>query len=182
VAIISRSELLRFIFNPFGVGPSTALPQVPPGAIHIQPLSGLPQVSPVALISRSELLRFIFNPFGVGGPPRPFPRFHQLLLSRGANYYVSYSTPSGLGPSTALPQVSPVALISRSELLRFIFNPFGVGALHDPSPGLSRVASYCVSPLALISRSELLRFIFNPFGVISLRSLLRLARRWHIFH
>jgi len=40
-AIISRSELLRFIFNPFGVGASgTHFPQVPPGAIHIQPLRG----------------------------------------------------------------------------------------------------------------------------------------------
>ncbi len=54
--IISRSELLRFTFNPFGVGASGAhFPQVAPVAIHIQPLSGLrcmipnPQVAPVAI-------------------------------------------------------------------------------------------------------------------------------------
>jgi hypothetical protein len=49
------------------------------------------------------------------------------LLSRVASYCVS--TPTGLGPSTALPQVAPVAIISLRELLRFTFNPFGVGTL-----------------------------------------------------
>jgi hypothetical protein len=55
-AIISRSELLRFIFNPFGVGASqSSLPQVFLKAIHIQPLQGwhvlytFPQVPPVAI-------------------------------------------------------------------------------------------------------------------------------------
>ncbi|OQY49743.1 MAG: hypothetical protein B6247_22815 [Candidatus Parabeggiatoa sp. nov. 2] len=39
-AIISRSELLRFTFNPYGVGAFYDLPQVAPVAIHIQPLRG----------------------------------------------------------------------------------------------------------------------------------------------
>ncbi|RKZ55483.1 MAG: hypothetical protein DRR08_24195, partial [Candidatus Parabeggiatoa sp. nov. 2] len=39
-AIISLRSLLRFTFNPFRVGASTAFPQVSPGAIHIQPLRG----------------------------------------------------------------------------------------------------------------------------------------------
>ena len=35
--------------------------------------------------------------------------------------------PKGIvGALVSSPQVSPVALISRSELLRFTFNPFGV--------------------------------------------------------
>ncbi len=39
--IISLSELLRFTFNPFGVGTSGGhFPQVAPVAIHIQPLQG----------------------------------------------------------------------------------------------------------------------------------------------
>ena len=59
MAIISRSELLRFTFNPFGVGAY----QIP-----------FPQVLPVAIISRSELLRFTFNPFGVGAYQIPFPQ------------------------------------------------------------------------------------------------------------
>jgi AAA15 family ATPase/GTPase len=41
VAIISLRSLLRFIFNPYGVGASGAhFPQVSPVAIHIQPLRG----------------------------------------------------------------------------------------------------------------------------------------------
>ena len=48
-AIISRSELLRFAFTPIGVEALVAhFPQVPPVAIHIQPLSGLARLSPFA--------------------------------------------------------------------------------------------------------------------------------------
>jgi len=49
----------------------------------------------------------------------------------------SYSTPSGLGPSPAFPQVAPGAIISLRSLLRFVFNPFGVGAFSGLSPGFS---------------------------------------------
>jgi hypothetical protein len=116
-AIISRSELLRFIFNPFGVGASLC-----------HKTTGFTK----AIISRSELLRFIFNPFGVGTFHIPFHRFYLWLLSRSARYYVSYSTPLGLVQNLQNPQVSPVAIISLRSLLRFIFNPFGVGTFHIP--------------------------------------------------
>jgi len=46
------------------------------------------------------------------------------LLSRVASYCVSHSTPLGLG--WFFSQVPPGAIISRSELLRFRFNPFEV--------------------------------------------------------
>ncbi|GEM_PF-2449251 len=70
-----------------------------------------------------------------------FVFFHPLLIP------YSHSTPTGLGPSTALPQVAPVAihiqplrgwgpprLFHRLHLWLFIFNPYGVEALL-PSPG-----------------------------------------------
>ncbi len=68
----------------------------------------------------------------------------------------THSTPLGL-TLPLLPQVSPVAIISLRSLLRFIFNPFGVGAsgAHFPQVFLK----------AIISLRSLLRFIFNPFGV-----------------
>jgi hypothetical protein len=47
-----------------------------------------------------------------------------------------------------LPQVSPRAIISRSELLRFKFNPFGV-----------------VVFVMLLPQVFLRLFKFNPFGV-----------------
>jgi hypothetical protein len=59
-------------------------------AFHIQPLSGLPQVSLGAIISLRSLLRFTFNPY------RGCPRFHLGLLSRSARYCVSHSTPIGV--------------------------------------------------------------------------------------
>ena len=58
----------------------------------------------------------------------------------------------GWGSSPALPQVFLKAIISRSELLRFTFNPYGVGAPRFRLGLLSRAASYCVShstPLGL---------------------------------
>jgi hypothetical protein len=113
------------------------LPQVSPVAIHIQPLQGwhftkpLPQVSPVAIISLRSLLRFIFNPFGVDACPKP--------------------------KSTGFTK----AIISRSELLRFILSrvasycvstPTGLALYKTTTTGLSRCARYCVS-LKLLSRS-----------------------------
>jgi len=73
--IISLRSLLRFTFNPFGVGTSGGhFPQVAPVAIHIQPLQGwglfdiiaFPRFFLKAIISLRSLLRFTFNPFGVG--------------------------------------------------------------------------------------------------------------------
>jgi hypothetical protein len=119
-------------------------------AFQIQPLWGwyftkpLPQVSPVAIISLRELLRFRFNPFRVGALQNHYHRFHLGLLSRVASYCVSYYLAPlvtafqplwGWRFTKPLPQVSPGAIISLRELLRFI---------------LSRSARYCVStPLGL---------------------------------
>jgi antibiotic biosynthesis monooxygenase (ABM) superfamily enzyme len=195
-AIISLSELLRFVFNPFGVGAvgwvfpkfspsftqgysystpsglgplvgfSPSFPQVSPGAIRIQPLWGW-----------GRWLGF----------PQVFPRFHQLLLSRVASYCVSYSTPSGLGPlvgfSPSFPQVSPGAIISLSELLRFVFNPFGVGAVGwvfpKFSPGFTWGYSlFTFNPFGVVAprlsspRFHLGLFTFNPFGVGALAPFL----------
>jgi len=55
------------------------------------------------------------------------------------------------------PQVAPVAIISLRSLLRFTFNPYGVGALEAHFPQ--------VAPVAIISLRSLLRFTFNPYGV-----------------
>jgi hypothetical protein len=65
--IISLRSLLRFTFNPFGVGASGA---------HF------PQVFLKAIISRKQLLRFTFNPFGVGASGAHFPQvFLKAIIS-----------------------------------------------------------------------------------------------------
>jgi hypothetical protein len=188
-AIISLRSLLRFIFNPFGVGPlARAVPQVSPGATHIQPLWGwglhrlfpqvslgathiqplsglgplarpVPQVSPGAIqiqplwgcrwlkcFPRFHLGLLIFNPFGVAVGSN---------VSPGCTWGYSNSTPLGLGPSSALPQVSPGAIhiqpLRGWGLLHgpfprllglFIFNPFGVAVGSNVSPGCTWGYSY----------------------------------------
>jgi hypothetical protein len=75
----------------------------------------------------------------------------------------SHSTPTGLVPFSALPQIFLKAIISRKQLLRFtlsrsarycVSTPTGLG----PSPAFPQVP-----PGAIISLRSLLRFIFNPY-------------------
>jgi hypothetical protein len=159
---------------------------VAPGYINLAPLglsgkffSQKVQFVPFLSISRGANYCVSHStPTGLG-PSMAFPLVLLRLLSRSASYGVSYSTPTGLGPSAAFPQVSPGAIhiqplrgwgpprpfprfISLRELLRFIFNPDGVGALHGLSPGFLK---------AIISLRELLRFIFNPYGAGALHGL-----------
>jgi hypothetical protein len=118
-----RFHLGLFIFNPFRVEAYPApLPQVPPGAIQIQPFQGWgrwftpPQVPPGAIH---------IQPFQGWGRWLVYP-------TPGSTWGYSDSTLSGLGPLVGLPQVflrrlsrsarNEVQIISRSELLRF--NPY----------------------------------------------------------
>jgi len=72
---------------------------------------------------RFHLWLFIFNPFRVGwGRWFYHHRFSLRLLSRVANYCVSYSTPSGLARR--------VHIFPRFHLGLFTFNPFPPGAIH----------------------------------------------------
>jgi hypothetical protein len=87
------------------------------------------------------------TPIGVGPFPGPFPRFHLGLFI--------FNPYRGCGPSPALPQVSPGAIISLRSGRSFIFNPYRGWALPRAFPQ--------VSPGAIISLRELLRFIFNPY-------------------
>jgi dsRNA-specific ribonuclease len=159
--LFPRLHLGLFIFNPFRVGAYLApFPQVSPGAIHIQPLWGwgpssvIPRLH-LGLLSRYASYYVSYSTLsGLGPTWHLFPRLHLGLLSRYASYYVSYSTLSGLGPFFGHPQVAPGAIISRSELLRFIFNPFRVGALLRSSPGFTwgyylatRVTTFHIQPL-----------------------------------
>ncbi len=92
--------------NPFRVGAYPApFPQVPPGAIHIQPLRGwaiprpFPQVSPGAIHIFRQKFRSAKllpeKPFQGWGPSLTLPRFHLGLLSRYTRYCVSHSTWGG---------------------------------------------------------------------------------------
>jgi hypothetical protein len=112
----------------------------------------------ILIISLRSLLRFTFNPYGVGASPRPFPRFHLGLLSRSARYCVS--TPLGLGPSPAIPQVSPGAnhiqplwgwgpspAFPQVFLKLFTFNPFAVGALHGPPQVFPKLFRYQIESI-----------------------------------
>jgi len=117
-----RFHLGLFTFNPFGVGAyMIPKPQVPPGAIHIQPLWGwsLSRPSP-----RFHLGLFTFNPFGVGAYMIPKPQVPPVALNiqplwgwsiydtktPGSTWGYSHSTPLGLGPFPAIPQVPPGAI------------------------------------------------------------------------
>jgi hypothetical protein len=151
--LVSTVALINAHSTPLGLTLYHNLPRfVSPGAIHIQPFQGwglLGTFSPGCTwgYSYSTLS-------GVGPTWHLFPRLHLGRLSRYASYYVSYSTLSGLGPFFGHPQVAPGAIISRSELLRFIFNPFRVGALLRSSPGFTwgyylatRVTTFHIQPL-----------------------------------
>jgi hypothetical protein len=151
--LVSTVALINAHSTPLGLTLYHNLPRfVSPGAIHIQPFQGwglLGTFSPGCTwgYSYSTLS-------GLGPTWHLFPRLHLGLLSRYASYYVSYSTLSGLGPFFGHPQVAPGAIISRSELLRFIFNPFRVGALLRSSPGFTwgyylatRVTTFHIQPL-----------------------------------
>jgi len=109
--ISHRFHLWLFIFNPFRVGTSGAhFPQVPPVAIHIQPLQGwhvggtFPTGStcgysystPLGLLAgirylfhRLHLWLFIFNPFGVVGRyPIPFPLIHHKRIHKPKTFVI----------------------------------------------------------------------------------------------
>jgi hypothetical protein len=151
--LVSTVALINAHSTPLGLTLYHNLPRfVSPGAIHIQPFQGwglLGTFSPGCTwgYSYSTLS-------GLGPTWHLFPRLHLGLLSRYASYYVSYSTLSGLGPFFGHPQVAPGAIISLRELLRFIFNPFRVGALLRSSPGFTwgyylatRVTTFHIQPL-----------------------------------
>jgi hypothetical protein len=87
------------------------------------------------------------TPIGVGPFPGPFPRFHLGLFI--------FNPYRGCGPSPALPQVSPGAIISLRSGRSFIFNPYR-------GWGVSR-ASPQVAPGAIISLRSGRSFIFNPY-------------------
>jgi len=77
-----------------------------------------------AIISRSELLRFTFNPFGVElALDRHLGIFYPLISSIRCTYQECTQYPKDLCITMRVPHG---AIISRSELLRFTFNPFGV--------------------------------------------------------
>jgi hypothetical protein len=78
-------------------------------AFHIQPLRGLGPCPFLPRFHLGLLSRYANYCVSYSTPsglgPCPFlPRFHLGLLSRYANYCVSYSTPSGLGPCPFLPR------------------------------------------------------------------------------
>jgi hypothetical protein len=182
--LVSTVALINAHSTPLGLTLYHNLPRfVSPGAIHIQPFQGwglLGTFSPgctwgysystlsglgptwhlfprlhLGLLSRYASYYVSYSTLsGLGPTWHLFPRLHLGLLSRYASYYVSYSTLSGLGPFFGHPQVAPGAIISRSELLRFIFNPFRVGALLRSSPGFTwgyylatRVTTFHIQPL-----------------------------------
>jgi hypothetical protein len=123
--------------TPSGLARLSQKPQVPPVAIHIQPLRGylaplvtafgasgahLPQVSPVAI--------HIQPLSGLARWGHIYHRFHLWLLSRVANYYVSHSTPIGVISLRSLLRLARRGHIyHRFHLWLFTFNPFGVGVL-----------------------------------------------------
>jgi hypothetical protein len=183
------------LISPTGLGSSSALPQVSPGAI----------------ISLRSLLRFILSrsarycvstlsglePFFGLSPGftwgyylAPLVTSFQPLsglgpssaLSPGFTWGYSHSTPTGLGSSSALPQVAPGAIhiISLRSLLRF--NPFRVGALLRPFPRL-HLGLFIFNPFRVgallrpFPRLHLGLFIFNPFRV---GALLRPFPRLHL--
>jgi len=170
-AIISLRSLLRFTFNPFGVGEvGLVFPQVSPGAIHIQPLWGWGFSN---FLPRFHLGLFTFNPFGVGEVGS--------IFSPGFTWGYSHSTPLGLGLLELSPQVSPGAIhiqplwgwdfsnfLPRFHLGLFTFNPFGVGTSQTFSPGFTWGYSHS-TPLGLgrwvwfFPRFHLGLFKFNPY-------------------
>jgi hypothetical protein len=139
--VISLRELLR-------LARLSQNPQVAPGAIHIQPLSGLgPLSGPFSCCTWGYYL----------APHSP-----------GFTWGYSYSTPLGLGFSHGIPQVSPGAIHIQPLWGWALFRPFpqvSPGAIHiQPLWGCPRLH------LGLLSRSAFPRFhlglfIFNPFGV-----------------
>jgi len=112
-------------------------PQVSPVAIHIQPLRGWRVggtfSTGLSRFARNESFtcgyylatlgtKVSHSTWGVKYGFILLVFFHPLFIP------YSYSTLRGWGLPRPFPQVFLKAIISRSELLRFIFSPYGVGA------------------------------------------------------